>query len=71
MDKLEMAVELIRQAQNERKRLEGMNKELEKVGWKWEDRVKVYEKYSPTPHKSVINDSLKMARRLIMEEYIK
>lgn len=70
MDRFEMAVELIRRAQNERKRLEAMNKELEKVGPRWVDKCEIYKKYTPIPHKATINDSLKMARQLIKEEYV-
>ena len=70
MDKLEVALELIRRAQHERKRLDSLNKELDRVGYKWVDRCEIEKKYAPLPHKSVINDSLKMARRLLKEEYI-
>lgn len=70
MDKLEIVIEMVRRAQNDRKRLEAMNKELEKVGPRWVDKCEIYRKYTPTPCKAVINNSLKMARQLIKDEYI-
>lgn len=69
MDKLEMAMELIRRAHDDQKRMEAMNKELEKVGWDWPKRFEIEKKYYPIPRKAVINDSLKMARRLLVEAY--
>ena len=77
MDKLEVAVELIRRAQQERKRPDAYTKEIERLrsnppGGRayWDERSKIELKYSPTPRKSVINDSLRMARRLLIEEYV-
>lgn len=74
MDKLEIAIELIRRAQQERKRLDAYNKELEKYyasgSRSWEERSKIELKYSPTPRKSIVNDSLRMARRMLAEEYV-
>lgn len=74
MDKLDMALELVKRAQQERKRLEAYNKELRAFyaggSRSWEERSKIEIKYCPTPRKSVINDSLKMARRILIEEYV-
>ena len=74
MDKFEMAIELIRRAQNESIRLMAFNRALDKArstpGYTWEHRYKIEQQFSPIPHKSVVNDSLKMARRLLKEEYI-
>lgn len=74
MNKLEIALELVRRANEERKRLDAYNKELSKFyasgSRSWEDRNKIEAKYYPTPRKSVINDSLRMARRLLIEEYV-
>lgn len=70
MDRLDMALELIREAQEEKKRLEAFNNEYAKASG-WEEISKLYDKYSPTPKKSVINDNLKMARRIIIGEYMK
>ena len=74
MDKLELALELIRRAQQERKRLNAYNKEIKAFyasgSRSWEERNKIELKYSPTPRKATINDSLKMARRILSEEYV-
>lgn len=70
MDKLELAMELIRRVQNDQKRMEAMNKELEKAGGGWAKRIEIEKKYYPIPRKTVINNSLKMARRLISEAYV-
>lgn len=70
MDRLAMAMGLIEEAQNEKKRLEAYNREYEKAGC-WEAQVRIMEKYSPIPRKSVINDNLKTARRLLGAEYVK
>lgn len=69
MDKLEMAMELIRRAQEEKRRMEAMRKELNAVGWDWAKRNEIAARYSPTPTRAFINDSLKMARRLLVEAY--
>lgn len=74
MDKLDLALELVRIAKNERNRLDAYNKEIKAFyasgSRSWEERYRIEQRYSPTPHKSVINDSLKLARRMLAEEYV-
>ena len=75
MDRLDIAIELIREAQKERNRLEEMNAEINKLpntapGY-WKRRYEIEAEYSPIPHKSVINDNLKIARRILLGEYEK
>lgn len=78
MDRLDMAIALIEEAQEEKSRLRGFErdykealaKDMEAPGHSWENRSKVYRAYSPTPHKSVVNDNLKMARRILAGEYM-
>jgi len=74
MDRLEMAIELIRRAQNESKRMMKYESEINAVrkrpDYTFKLRYEVDLKFSPLPHKSVINDSLKMARQLLKEEYV-
>ena len=65
MDRLSMAIALIQEAQEEKKRLAEYNAALEEVPpydhqYHWKALNEVYEKFSPTPKKSVINDNLKM-----------
>lgn len=76
MDRLEMAIELIREAIDEKKRLEDYDKEYSKLpDYKnpnyREATRKFYEKWSSAPKKSIINDNIKMARRLLLGEYKK
>lgn len=76
MDRLSMAIALIQEAQEEKKRLAEYNAALEEVPpydhpdhWRaWDD---VYTRFRPTPKKSVINDNLKTARRLLIAEYVR
>ena len=76
MDRLSMAIALIQEAQEEKKRLAEYNAAREEVPpydhqYHWKALNEVYEKFSPTPKKSVINDNLKMARRLLIAEYVR
>ena len=73
MDRLDMAIALIQEAKEERKRLEAMKKEIAKIprgSDYWNMRYDIERRYTPTPHKSVINDNLKMARRILIGEYM-
>ncbi len=74
MDNFEMALALIKQAQNESIRLMTFNRTLDEAratpGYTWEHRMKIESQFSPIPRKSIVNDSLKMARRLLKEEYV-
>ena len=73
MDRLDMAIALIQEAKEERKRLEAMAKEIAKIprgSDYWNMRCNIERRYTPTPHKSVVNDNLKTARRLLAREYM-
>ena len=78
MDNLDMALALIQEAKEERKRLEAMEKEIARIprGSDWtvryesEARYEIEARYKPTPHKSVVNDNLKTARRLLARAYL-
>ena len=79
MDRLDMAIALIKEAQEEKSRLIGFERDYEKalakdeevLGYSWKNRDEVYKAYGRTPHKSVINDNIKMARRILAGEYMK
>ena len=76
MDRLDMVIELVQEAKEERKRLEAMEKEIQKLAMPitsdyWSRRAEIENRYKPTPRKSVINDNLKTARRLLLREYVK
>ena len=73
MDRLDMAVALIQEAKEERKRLEAMEKEIDRIprGPNYlRTRYEIEDRYSPVPRKSVVNDNLKTARRLLAREYM-
>lgn len=72
MDYLKTAIALIQEADEEKKRLEAMEKEIAKIprGSDWTVRYEIEARYKPTPHKSVINDNLKTARRLLARAYM-
>lgn len=75
MDRLDMALALIQEAKEEKTRLEAFNKALKEIPPyddpdHWKAWRQVYDRFSPTPKKSVINDNLKMARRILVGEYV-
>lgn len=73
MDRLDMALALIQEAKEEKKRLAAMEKEIDKIpsgsGY-WSRKYEIEARYAPTPRKSVVNDNLKTARRLLAREYM-
>lgn len=76
MDRLDIAIGLIKEAQAEKARLQALNKEIEKLkpveDWDeyYNKRYKIEESFSPLPHKSIVNDNLKVARRILRDEYL-
>lgn len=75
MDNLDLAIELIQRAKRERNRINTLNKMLEaarqKPGYNWNVRMEIESNFDGgLPRKSVVNDSLKMVRRILKEEYI-
>lgn len=75
MDRLSMALELIREAQVEKENLKQYTEELDKLpGYgepdHWEKWQELDRKFKRIPKKSVVNDNLKLARRLLLNEYI-
>ena len=74
-----MAIALIEEAKEEKNRLEAFERDYEEAQekdiadtdhWSFTNRAAVEKAYSPIPHKSVVNDNLKMARRLLAAEYL-
>lgn len=74
MDYLKTAIALIQEADEEKKRLEDMEKAISKIKpdtpERWRKIYEIQTRYSPTPRKSVINDNLKTARRLLARAYM-
>lgn len=74
MDRFEMAIALIERARDESIRLMTFDRALDEAratpGYTWKDRCEIEKQFSPIPRKSVVNDSLKMARQFLKEEYV-
>lgn len=75
MDRLNMAIALLEEAKKEKENLEIYNRELKKIPrygepGHWEAYDRLLTKFPRTPKKSVINDNIKMARRLLLGEYM-
>lgn len=75
MDRLEIAIELIRDAMREKARIRRLDKEIENLrglelegSEYWDKRYQIEKKYSPLPHKATVNDNLKVARRILNDE---
>lgn len=69
MDNFDMAIALIKEAQEEKRKLDAYLKA--RVGssrWNDEDWDVFFRKYPKEPHRSVINDNIKLARRLLLKE---
>lgn len=75
MDRLDMALALIQEAKEEKALLEKYEKDNSKLPGYGEPGYReaiddFFKKYPKTPHKSVVNDNLKMARRILIGEYM-
>lgn len=75
MDRLDMALDLIREAQVEKENLTKYAEEYAKLPAYsdpnyWTALRELDRKYKRTPKKSVINDNLKIARRILLDEYM-
>ena len=71
MDNFDMAMALIKEAQEEKERHARFIKELAGCDFDdWKAKNDVYRRYSPTPHLTLVKDNLKMARRLLKKEYM-
>ena len=75
MDRLDMALILIQEAKEEKALLEKYEKDNSKLPGYGEPGYQeavddFYRKWPKAPHKSVVNDNLKMARRILAGEYM-
>lgn len=73
MDNFDMAMALIKEAQEEKRKYEAHHKEYmavlnSPVPRDWET---FYHEHPETPHKSIVNDNIKLARRLLLKEYMR
>lgn len=78
MDKLELALELIKEAVDEKQKLDKVSKDMEKLNKErvkanyampdyWTRRWQIEGQFGAVPKKAHINDNIKLARRLLME----
>lgn len=71
MDNFDMAVALIKEAQEETIRYESFRRGYENLSVMGEsDREKFWRKFETIPKKSIVNDNIKLARRLLLKEYM-
>ena len=72
MDNFDMAVALIKEAQEEKRKYEEHHKAYMAVldSPAPRDWGTFYHEHPETPHKSIVNDNIKLARRLLMKEYM-
>jgi hypothetical protein len=71
MDNFDMAVALIKEAQEEEIRYESFRRGYENLSVMSEaDREKFWSKFKTIPKKSIVNDNIKLARRLLVKEYM-
>lgn len=70
MDRLDMAIELIREARDESVRYLKYREEYGKAK-NWAEQNEIAIKYTPRPSKALVNANLKVARRILAQEYIK
>lgn len=70
MDNLDIAIHLLQEAKKNRDKLEAYKYELQ-LGYDGDELYALLRRYTPTPTVASVNDNLKMARKLILKEYIK
>ncbi len=71
MDNFDMVIELLREAQEEAIRYESFQRGYENLSVMGEsDREKFWRKFKTIPKKSIVNDNIKLARRLLLKEYM-
>lgn len=72
MDNFDMAVALIKEAQEEKRKYEEHHKAYMAVldNPAPRDWQTFYHEHPETPRKSIVNDNIKLARRLLLKEYM-
>ena len=72
MDNFDMAIALIKEAKEEKRKYEEHHKAYMDVlnspaPRNWDT---FYHDHPETPHESIVNDNIKLARRLLLKEYM-
>ena len=71
MDNFDMAMALIKEAQEEKRRVKQFVQEYAQLDFgDYLECQAFWKKWPKVPHKSNVNDNIKMARRLLMKEYM-
>ena len=74
MDRLGWAIQLIKEAQREKRYLAAMKADLDKLSiydpYYFLKHARIARKYRQIPDKKLIKDNLEMARRILRDEYI-
>lgn len=72
MDRLEWAIQLIEEAQREKQYIEAMQAELDKLSIfdpdYYNKHWRISRKYNRTPDRSLINNNLRLASRILRDE---
>lgn len=72
MDNFDIVMALIKEAQEEKRKYEAHHKAYmavlnsDDMDWKT-----FYHEHPETPRKSIVNDNIKLARRLLLKEYVR
>lgn len=74
MNRLEWAIQLIREAQREKQYIEAMQAELDSLSIYdpdyYQKHWKISRKYNRTPNRMLVNNNLETARRILRDECI-
>ena len=71
MDNFDMAMALIKEAQEEKRKYEAHHKAYMAVlNSDKRDWQTFYHEHPETPKKSIVNDNIKLARRLLLKEHM-
>ena len=74
MDRLDWAIDLIREAQQEKRYIRAMKAELDKLSIYdpdyWEKHYEISRKFTRTPDRALVKNNLEMARRILSVELI-
>lgn len=72
MDNFDMAVALIKEAQEQKRKCEEYHEARSAtLNSDQKDWQKFYREHPATPKKSIVNDNIKLARRLLLKEYVR
>lgn len=72
MDRLDWAIELIQEAQREKRYIQAMKNDIDKLSIYdpnyWQKHYEISQKYTRVPDRSIIDHNLRLARRILLDE---